>query len=86
MERARRLGPRAPDVPRSHFGGFHERMADAPPAMRLVNYECCNPAPGSAVVRHWHHEVGCGANDRAVVVGDEDISSRIGEHAHERSA
>lgn len=86
MERTGGLDPRALRVPRSRFGRFQKHLADAAATVRLVDYECRYPAPRAAVVRHWHHEVRRGAEERAVIVGDEHIGSRIREHAFQYGA
>jgi hypothetical protein len=83
MERAGGFDAGARRVSSGRFRRFHEHLSDAVATVRLVDYQSRDPAPGAAVVRHRHHEVRRGPDERAAVVGDEHIGSRIGEHVFE---
>lgn len=86
VKRAGGFDPRAGGVPSILLGRNHEQVADAVAAMRLVDYEGCDPAPWTAVVRYGHEEVRRRPDQRLPVVRDEHIGSNIREHAFEATA
>jgi len=86
MECARGFDAGARDVPGGFLGRFNKHVADTTAAVSLVNHEGRDPTPGAIVMRHWHEEIRRGTDQRAVIVSDEYVGTRISEHVREPPA